>query len=275
MDIDLSKLRDPFTDADVDWRLQSSGFTNDRPWAIAVPYVTGRAIQDRLDEVCGPENWQNEYREWHGQSQLCGISIRIGGEWITKWDGADDTQIESTKGGLSGALKRAAVHWGIGRHLYNLDIDFVECSTEKKKGWEKAYNKEARRPFWWKPPLLSERGQVDAPEEPKTPKDLYKASVEKIRALETLTQCRTARERILDAHEAGKYNDDQLRSLIGELHRRSLAVSMDAGELDQISGQIGMDKNDGTLVPEVATELLRTLNARWQEIEPADAKVPA
>ena len=31
---------------------------------IAVPYVTNRAIQNRLDEVVGPENWYNKYRPW-------------------------------------------------------------------------------------------------------------------------------------------------------------------------------------------------------------------
>ena len=41
------------------------------------------------------------------------------GEWITKSDGADDSNIEGAKGGISDALKRAAVLFGIGRYLYH------------------------------------------------------------------------------------------------------------------------------------------------------------
>jgi hypothetical protein len=40
--------------------------------------------------------------------------------WVTKWDGAEETDSESIKGGLSAAMKRAAVQWGIGRYLYDL-----------------------------------------------------------------------------------------------------------------------------------------------------------
>ena len=35
-------------------------------------------IQNRLDEVVGPQNWYNEYKPWHGtgkrEAQICGIS---------------------------------------------------------------------------------------------------------------------------------------------------------------------------------------------------------
>ena len=39
--------------------------------------------------------------------------------WISKSDGADDSNIEGAKGGLSDAFKRAAVKFGIGRYLYH------------------------------------------------------------------------------------------------------------------------------------------------------------
>ena len=51
---------------------------------------------------------------------ICGISIRIGAEWVTKWDGAENTELESVKGGLSASMRRAAVQWGVGRYLYRL-----------------------------------------------------------------------------------------------------------------------------------------------------------
>ena len=78
-----------------------------------LPYITNRAIMDRLDMVVGPENWKNAFQPSPESGILCGISIRINSEWITKWDGAAQTNYEAVKGGLSGAMKRAAVQWGI------------------------------------------------------------------------------------------------------------------------------------------------------------------
>ena len=50
---------------------------------------------------------------------ICSLSCKVGDNWITKADGAGDTDIEGEKGGISDALKRAAVVWGIGRYLYH------------------------------------------------------------------------------------------------------------------------------------------------------------
>lgn len=119
------KLREPFAAEDIEWRVGSTN--SDKTRGIALAYLTNRAIQVRLDEVVGCGGWRNDYREWHDKSQLCGISIWDDDkkEWITKWDGADSTDIESTKGGLSDAMKRAAVQWGIGRYLYHLPNEWV------------------------------------------------------------------------------------------------------------------------------------------------------
>lgn len=52
--------------------------------------------------------------------------MKFGDEWITKWDGADDSNQEATKGGLSDSMKRAAYQWGIGRYLYKLPQNWVD-----------------------------------------------------------------------------------------------------------------------------------------------------
>lgn len=44
----------------------------------------------------------------------------------------DETNIESTKGGISSASKRAAVVWNIGRYLYSLDEQRVEIKQTGK-----------------------------------------------------------------------------------------------------------------------------------------------
>ena len=121
-------LAKPFAAEDLEWRIQAA--MKDETTGIAVPYVTNRAIMDRLDSVVGTENWRNEFKPWHSagnkEAQLCGISIRLNGqEWVTKWDGAEDSDIEPVKGGLSDSMKRAAVQWGIGRVLYKMETVFV------------------------------------------------------------------------------------------------------------------------------------------------------
>ena len=127
----MRELQKPFKEEEIEWRV---GATNkDKTMGLALPYVTNKAIQNRLDEVFGVFGWKNEFKEWKGNSQLCGISIwdEDKGEWLTKYDGADDTTMESTKGGLSDAMKRAAVQFGIGRYLYKLASIWVRLKDGK------------------------------------------------------------------------------------------------------------------------------------------------
>lgn len=148
--MDLSKLKEPFKKEDIEWRLQQSGETNGRIWGKCLAYVTVRAIETRLDEVCGAENWKNEFKEGPNGGILCGISIKIGDEWITKWDGSENTDFESVKGGLSGAMKRSAVQWGIGRYLYDLEEGWAVVS---ENGIYSGKTKEGKW-FKWNPPVL-------------------------------------------------------------------------------------------------------------------------
>ncbi len=92
---------------------------------------------DRLDKVVGPGNWQDEYRPGPSGGVICGISIYVyepegACGWITKWDGAENTDFEAVKGGLSDAFKRAGVKWGIGRYLYGLEGVWVKCEQRGK-----------------------------------------------------------------------------------------------------------------------------------------------
>lgn len=132
------ELAAPFPSEDIEWRVQQSGMAGEKPYAMVLAYVTNRAIQQRLDDVMGPANWRNEYSKGPDDGVLCGISIRVSAnwghgtwEWVTKYDGAENTQVEAVKGGLSGAMKRAAVQWGIGRYLYNLESNFVDLSEKR------------------------------------------------------------------------------------------------------------------------------------------------
>lgn len=122
------ELRAPFPESDIKWRVQSQGIKNDKPWVIAIPYVTGRAIQSRLDDVFGVGGWANVLREYLSNTGfICGITAFIDNKEITKWDGAECTDIEPLKGGISNSMKRAAAQWGIGRYLYDLGESFADC----------------------------------------------------------------------------------------------------------------------------------------------------
>ena len=129
--MDLSKLREPFRLSELEWKVFKSGIAdNNMPWARVFAFVSSRAIMDRLDEVCGPENWQTHF---HSDPELngtiCNLSIKIDDHWIKKEDGSNFTKLEPFKGGLTGAFKRVAAQWGIGRYLYDcgeLWADFSE-----------------------------------------------------------------------------------------------------------------------------------------------------
>lgn len=154
---DLSKLKAPFPEKDIEWRVARSGGTPDKPWVQALAYVDARAVMDRLDEVCGPDNWKMEYHPAPGGT-MCGLSLRIGDEWVTKWDGSDESDIEAFKGGISGSLKRAAVTWGIGRYLYNLPSNqYAQICEKHGEGarWAEVRPK-LGQPFevYWAPPRL-------------------------------------------------------------------------------------------------------------------------
>jgi hypothetical protein len=152
--IDFKALAAPFHPQDVEWRLQECGKKNDKIWAMCLAYITNRAIMQRLDDVCGPAYWKNEYRPGPQGGVICGISIKCGGEWVEKWDGADNTAVEATKGGLSDAMKRAGVQWGIGRYLYNLEVGFANVCKDGEKGEYRGKVKEGNIWFTWNPPKL-------------------------------------------------------------------------------------------------------------------------
>jgi len=132
-----AKLAAPFKTEEIEWRLGATFTSNNALKGIAMPYVTNRAIQKRLDETFGIFGWKNEYKEWLKGSQLCGISVRVvyedgNSEWITKWDGAECSDVESIKGGLSDSMKRAAFQWSIARYIYEIETQYVEVEQKGK-----------------------------------------------------------------------------------------------------------------------------------------------
>lgn len=128
----IKQMREPFTSREIEWKIQVT--SQDKSRGMAVAYMDARAVQKRLDEVVGPFNWKNVYSLWHDNSQICGISIfhEERNEWVTKFDGAENSDIEPIKGGLSDSFKRSATVWGIGRYLYDMEGVWVEIEPRGK-----------------------------------------------------------------------------------------------------------------------------------------------
>lgn len=130
----LAALSEPFPPEAIDWRV---GATNgEKTRGIALAYIQARPVMDRLDEVVGPENWTDSYVPIQDKNGtvgfICTLSLRIGDKWVAKTDGADTSDIEAIKGGISDAFKRAAVKWGIGRYLYDLPGNWVAIEARGK-----------------------------------------------------------------------------------------------------------------------------------------------
>lgn len=152
-DIIREQLNKPFKEEDIEWRIQQSGKQGDKVWAMCLAYVTNRAIMERLDDVFGVFGWKNEFMPTpHNDGVMCGISVKHDGEWITKYDGAQNTDIEAVKGGISSAMKRTAVQFGIGRYLYDLDAGFAKIVEKGTTGAKYAKGKDFT--FYWLPPQL-------------------------------------------------------------------------------------------------------------------------
>lgn len=159
----LSRLSEPFPAEDVEWRISRAGIGSRGIYCRVLAYITARAIQKRLDDVCGPSGWKLEeprVLDLAKPAFACGLSILTAeGEWVTKWDVSEPTNVEPAKGGWSGAMKRAGAQWGIGRYLYYLDEVFAEVTDappELARDWNYAKIKtdEGQKVYYWKSPSL-------------------------------------------------------------------------------------------------------------------------
>lgn len=101
------------------WKIQAK--SKDGKTGSYVAYIDARDVENLLDEAVGVGNWQDDYKTV-GNHLVAGIGIKIENEWIWKYDTGTESDFEKEKGLFSDAFKRAAVKWGIGRFLYDLEI---------------------------------------------------------------------------------------------------------------------------------------------------------
>ena len=135
------RLAEPFDPDTVQWRVgatnkrrrqQETGDKNALPTrGEVVAYIDARDVMDRLDAVCGENGWQSHHYHLGPNRVACEIKVYDPATetWIAKTDGAGETDIEGDKGAFSGALKRAAVSFGIARYLYALPQVWVNLEN--------------------------------------------------------------------------------------------------------------------------------------------------
>jgi len=122
-------LAAPFPHEYVEWRVGPTNEKSRKPddplRGQALCYVDARTVMDRLDSICGIDGWQCSYSSGVGSSIVCNIAVRLAGDWVWKADGAGPSDMEADKGALSDAFKRAAVRWGVGRYLYDIETPWL------------------------------------------------------------------------------------------------------------------------------------------------------
>lgn len=212
-------LQKPFEAKDIKWRVQQAGVSkkNGKPYVMAIPYVSNRAIQKRLDELFGVFGWENVFKATEdGAGYLCGITLHSGDKSVTKWDGANKTNIESLKGGLSGSMKRAAVQLGIGRYLYELDPVFARCDiiTFQNEAENSHRDKTSGQLIGWETPGLPEWA---------LPFEDYDHLIKPIREAVDMAALRTAFKEAYKAAEISKKQDLE-QAAIAEKDKRKAYI---------------------------------------------------
>src|SRR2546423_648228 len=91
------------------------------------------AVDERGQALAG---WQPAYDVLPDGSVVCTLRVRVGDEWCSPQDvGSPSAQPDGgdrLKAAFSDSLKRAAVHLGIGRYLYNLPAQWCDYDPAKK-----------------------------------------------------------------------------------------------------------------------------------------------
>ena len=134
MSIDWPKLAEAFPPDEVKHRPGAARYahksscegarcreTQDPEKHIQFSYVDARAVAERLDTVLTPARWQF-FATAQGDIVHGRLAIEVDGNWIVREDHGypnSERDEEPVKAATSDALKRCAVLFGVGRHLYD------------------------------------------------------------------------------------------------------------------------------------------------------------
>lgn len=124
----MEALAAPFPEDEIEFlpRAQSNGK------ALGLAYIDARTVMNRLDAVVGPGNWTFDFDVIAPDGKMVRGRLTVLG--VTKCDaGEASTEEEILKSAVSDALKRCAVHFGIGRYLYYLPRVWAPYDAQKRR----------------------------------------------------------------------------------------------------------------------------------------------
>ena len=130
----IEVLERPTPPKEVYWiafGVKRKGSSKTEGTATAIPYITSGYVENTLDEAAGKFGWQSDLKQVSGVMCMgVGIKDPESGEWLWRWDvGLEKSQDEhGSKSEVTGALKRAARQWGIGRDLKDYPKPRVACN---------------------------------------------------------------------------------------------------------------------------------------------------
>lgn len=128
----LKQLSEPVSFKKLGWKPQATRGSK----ALAVAFIQARDVEDRLDSVVGIGNWSWTISDLvlNNKPIVCTGVLTIyrnsvAGTVRMEGVGTDDTDPKAAE---SDALKRAAVHFGIGRYLYTIGTEWVSYDSNSK-----------------------------------------------------------------------------------------------------------------------------------------------
>ncbi|MVN86872.1 single-stranded DNA-binding protein [Deinococcus sp. HMF7620] len=125
------RLQMPFPAHLINWK--PGAVSKDRKRALMMAHIDARAVQDRLDGIC-PDEWSFAVDVVPG-ARLPTVRGRLTVLGVTREDigEAPEVALGTLKAAASDALKRCAVHFGIGRYLYDLPKIWTDWDDAKRQ----------------------------------------------------------------------------------------------------------------------------------------------
>jgi hypothetical protein len=133
----MEALAAPFADDEIEFLPRATSGAK----AMALAYIDARDVMRRLDAVVGPSNWQFDFDflptptgGTSGKHSGVMVKGRLTVLGVTKCDaGEAGAEEEALKSAVSDALKRCAVHFGIGRYLYYLPRVWAQYDAARRQ----------------------------------------------------------------------------------------------------------------------------------------------
>ena len=131
-----AKLAAPFMILGADKKMYPNHKWKPNTWikggVICVPYIDARQVIERLNDVLGIDGWSNNLIEMSGKGLICELNLMIDGKEISKSNVGTESSFAKEKGQASDAIKRAAVNFGIGLYLYEMQPVTLKTSGSGK-----------------------------------------------------------------------------------------------------------------------------------------------